>query len=99
MASHAGGDPAASAAADPAAAPEQYANPLQISPDQWATLPHDDAGPMLRIIVWIMTSISGVFLGLRLYCRFSRRRGLWWDDLILLAGWVGSSLASAVQPL
>lgn len=35
-----------------------------------------------------LTFLSGIFLGLRLYCKLVRRRGFWWDDHVLIAAWV-----------
>ncbi|CRK28259.1 hypothetical protein BN1708_018342, partial [Verticillium longisporum] len=48
-------------------------------------LPDDDLGPRLNATVWSLTAVSGLFLGLRLYCKFTRRRGLWLDDHFLIA--------------
>jgi len=36
--------------------------------------------------IWILTSLSAVFLALRLYCR-RRGSGLHWDDTLLAAAW------------
>lgn len=77
----------ASASASPPK-PDQYADPLAPTPDQLAALPHDNAGPKLNAIIWILTALSGCVLGLRIYCRLSRRKGLWWDDGFLIAAWV-----------
>lgn len=68
--------------------PEQYADPLAPTPEQLASLPHDNAGPKLNAIIWSLTAISGIVLGLRIYCRLLRRKGLWWDDVFLIAAWV-----------
>jgi len=65
--------------------------PLGISPltpAQLAALPHDDAGPHLVRTIWVLIAISLVFLLLRLYAKFFRQRGLWWDDYILIGAWV-----------
>ncbi|KAK3689145.1 hypothetical protein B0T22DRAFT_380612 [Podospora appendiculata] len=35
-----------------------------------------------------MTFLSGCFLGLRVYCKALKRRGLWWDDCMLIAAWI-----------
>ncbi|KAK1989140.1 hypothetical protein LZ30DRAFT_755536 [Colletotrichum cereale] len=53
----------------------------------WKDLPHDDYGPRLLFAVWALVSVSGGFIGLRLYCKFSRARGLWLDDHVLIASW------------
>jgi hypothetical protein len=47
-----------------------------------------DNGPLLLGVSWGLTSLATVFLGLRLYCKLSTGRRLWWDDWIMLAGWV-----------
>lgn len=46
----------------------------------------------MTIAIWVLTSVSGVFLALRIYCKFLRKRGLWWDDHVLVASWVGIDL-------
>jgi hypothetical protein len=53
-------------------------------------LPHDNLGPNLNIAVWILTGAALIFLGLRLYCKLSIRRGLWWDDYVLVAASVSA---------
>lgn len=71
--------------------PDQYADPLSTPPDQLAFLPHDNAGPKLNAIIWVLTAISGLVLALRIYCRAIRRRSLWWDDAFLIAAWVSAT--------
>jgi len=53
-----------------------------------AKLPHDDRGPELLGVSWGLTGLATLFLTLRLYCKYSSRRRLWWDDYILIAAWV-----------
>lgn len=48
----------------------------------------EDYGTQVNFTIWLLTAISATFLGLRVYCKFLRRRGLWWDDYILIASWV-----------
>jgi hypothetical protein len=67
--------------------PDQYADPLATTPDQLAYLPHDNAGPKLNAVIWVLTALSGFVLGLRIYCRVSRR-SFWFDDVFLIAAWV-----------
>ncbi|KAI1499894.1 hypothetical protein F5X99DRAFT_388096 [Biscogniauxia marginata] len=38
--------------------------------------------------IWALISLATIFLGLRGFCKFSRRKGLWWDDWILLPSWL-----------
>ncbi|KAL5606876.1 hypothetical protein BROUX41_003253 [Berkeleyomyces rouxiae] len=46
--------------------------------------PSDDLSDRMRIVSWIMLSLSTVFVALRVYCKTLNARGLWWDDYILL---------------
>lgn len=48
----------------------------------------DDYGPQLNAVIWLLISVSAVFLFTRLYLKNCQNRGLWWDDWILLASWV-----------
>jgi hypothetical protein len=48
----------------------------------------EDLGPELNAVLWILLGISGLFLALRLYCKFLKNRGFWWDDHLLVAAWV-----------
>lgn len=45
-------------------------------------------GPEIDIVLWTLTSISLLFLVLRLYCKSYRHKDLWWDDWILILSWV-----------
>ncbi len=47
-------------------------------------------GPMTRVFLWVMTSVSLVFLALRICCKVLKSRGLWYDDYMLVAAWVSS---------
>lgn len=58
-----------------------------MTPEMLAALPHDNMGPALLATIWTLIAISGIFLALRVYCRLSRARSLWWDDSILIASW------------
>lgn len=61
-----------------------------LSPEQLAALPHPNYGPKLMITIWVLLGLSAVFLGLRLYCKFSRHRGAWWDDWFLVGSFVSA---------
>ncbi|KAK4459467.1 hypothetical protein QBC42DRAFT_231687 [Cladorrhinum samala] len=50
--------------------------------------PSTDYGPQLNTAVWILVSLSSVFLFTRLYLKQCQNRGLWWDDHFLLASWL-----------
>jgi hypothetical protein len=48
----------------------------------------ENVGPHLNRIIWSLAALTTLFVGLRVYCKFLRRRQLWWDDYVLLAAWV-----------
>ena len=50
--------------------------------------PRDDQGKAILSSIWPLTGISLVFLLLRIYCKFKGRRGLWWDDHVMILAWV-----------
>ncbi|KAK0724615.1 hypothetical protein B0H67DRAFT_632183 [Lasiosphaeris hirsuta] len=45
-------------------------------------------GPVMRVACWVLVGSSGLFLGLRIYCKSLKKRGLWWDDYLLVAAWL-----------
>lgn len=51
---------------------------------------HPYISPVKEINVGIWTLFTGasLFLGLRLWCKISRRYGMWFDDYILIVSWV-----------
>ncbi|KAI0489671.1 hypothetical protein F4859DRAFT_461765 [Xylaria cf. heliscus] len=50
-------------------------------------------GVVLNAVNWTLTALAAVFLSLRVYCKLSRGRGLWWDDYILIAAWATTLIA------
>ncbi|KAB5546846.1 hypothetical protein GE09DRAFT_1128863, partial [Coniochaeta sp. 2T2.1] len=42
----------------------------------------------LLIITWVLVGLATIFLSLRVYCKLSRRRSLWWHDWIMIASWM-----------
>ncbi|GAB1317012.1 Rhodopsin domain-containing protein [Madurella fahalii] len=48
-------------------------------------LDHSDRGPLFLALSWSLTALAGLFLALRLYCKLSTGRRLWWDDWVLIA--------------
>ncbi|KAB5585117.1 hypothetical protein GE09DRAFT_15318 [Coniochaeta sp. 2T2.1] len=52
----------------------------------------EDLGPQLNVVVWMLLGSSGLFLALRLYCKFLKNRGFWWDDHLLVASWLALAL-------
>ena len=73
----------------PLSALDMSYGPPQLTPEQLALLPHDDRGPTLFDISWLLTVLASGFLTLRIYCKFISHKALWWDDWILIASWVG----------
>jgi uncharacterized BrkB/YihY/UPF0761 family membrane protein len=71
----------------------QYAGPewMGLTPEQWATISHYDAGPKLLASIWSLFVVATIFLALRVYCRVLKRRSLWWDDYILVGAWVSKA--------
>lgn len=59
-----------------------------LTPEQRAMLPHPNYAPKLLTTIWVLLGLAGAFLALRLYCKFSRHRGAWWDDWFLVGSWV-----------
>lgn len=51
-------------------------------------LPHDSLGPELDVIVWPLVFVAAIFLFLRVLSKNRQNRRLWWDDYILISGWV-----------
>ncbi|KAK8064486.1 hypothetical protein PG994_007124 [Apiospora phragmitis] len=47
-----------------------------------------DAGPYILGISWSLVGLSALFLILRLYVKWTRHRGLWWDDHVVVASWI-----------
>ncbi|KAK4458968.1 hypothetical protein QBC42DRAFT_254821 [Cladorrhinum samala] len=47
-----------------------------------------DYGPQINFTIWLLTALSAAFLALRIYCKFLRHRGLWWDDHVLIGSWL-----------
>lgn len=46
--------------------------------------------------LWILFAASTVFLALRLWCKLTRRHGLWYDDYVLLTAYVSSCATSSL---
>ncbi|KAK2771248.1 hypothetical protein CKAH01_14397 [Colletotrichum kahawae] len=47
-----------------------------------------DYGPTINAVVWSQVALAAFFLSLRVYCKFIKHRGLWWDDHVLIASFV-----------
>lgn len=61
---------------------------MPLTPEQLAALPHPNYAPRLLVTLWTMLGLATAFLALRMYCKFSRHRGAWWDDWFLVGAWV-----------
>ncbi|KAH8655321.1 hypothetical protein BX600DRAFT_525261 [Xylariales sp. PMI_506] len=54
-----------------------------------------DLGKQVLAVVWSLPAASGLILGVRLFCKMSRNRGLWWDDGFLISSWLFLVISSA----
>lgn len=45
---------------------------------------------------WFLTALATLFLGLRIYCKRYRGRGLWWDDWVLIISWISLITSTAL---
>lgn len=62
----------------PAAGPDVPAGPM----------PTFDHAPSLLATAWTLLGLASIALGLRVFCKWSSGRRLWWDDGVLIASWV-----------
>jgi len=80
----------------PPGTPEQFVAPAAPTPEELARLPHDNQGLKINVIVWALYIFASLFLALRIYCKFVRKRGLWWDDYILIAAWMCLTVETSI---
>ncbi|KAI7774040.1 integral membrane protein [Diaporthe eres] len=45
-------------------------------------------GAYINAIGWLLLSLAGIVVGARIWAKVSARKGLWWDDYIVLAAWI-----------
>lgn len=58
--------------------------------------PNDDGfGSYINAIGWLLLSLAGIVVGARIWAKISARKGLWWDDYIVIAAWVSISPSHA----
>ncbi|KAI5925152.1 hypothetical protein F4810DRAFT_700311 [Camillea tinctor] len=38
--------------------------------------------------IWVLIALATIFLGLRVFCKIRRHKGLWWDDWVLFPSWL-----------
>lgn len=50
----------------------------------------DQSVLMTHLVVWLLSLVSGILLGLRLFTKWLRAQQLWSDDGFLIASWVSS---------
>ncbi|KEZ40592.1 hypothetical protein SAPIO_CDS8506 [Scedosporium apiospermum] len=58
--------------------------------------PGVDLGPLLNFTTWLMTGLAFAILMLRIYCKASRKRRLWWDDYVLSLAWICLAVAGTM---
>ncbi|EFQ36258.1 hypothetical protein CGRA01v4_14980 [Colletotrichum graminicola] len=56
-----------------------------------------DPAPRVVASIWVMISVSTIFLFLRVYCKKIRSRGMWIDDHILIVSWVFLLISTALS--
>jgi len=61
---------------------------LNVTTNTFVPDPFVNQGPQLNLVVWLLVSVSAVFLFTRLHLKHCQHRGLWWDDYALLAAWL-----------
>jgi hypothetical protein len=61
-------------------------------------MPSFDHAPSLLAAAWTLLGLASIALGLRVYCKWSSGRRLWWDDGVLIASWV-SPVTAAFHPV
>jgi hypothetical protein len=49
--------------------------------------PNDNNGPRTLGVIWLLLALAMALLSLRLWSKFQRQRGLWWDDYVIVASW------------
>ncbi|KKY31785.1 putative integral membrane protein [Diaporthe ampelina] len=54
---------------------------------------------MTHLVVWLLSLVSGILLGLRLFTKWLRAQQLWSDDGFLIASWVVIIFYSAITSL
>ncbi len=52
-------------------------------------------GIYINASIWVLQALATVFLGLRVYCKMLRHRGLWYDDYFLIAAWALLAVSAA----
>ncbi|PSR90350.1 hypothetical protein BD289DRAFT_354458, partial [Coniella lustricola] len=45
-------------------------------------------GPEVIAVVWTLAMVAACFLAARIYSKRRGHKGLWWDDMLLMASWV-----------
>ncbi|EGO55031.1 hypothetical protein NEUTE1DRAFT_147678 [Neurospora tetrasperma FGSC 2508] len=63
---------------------------VQVIPD------HRSRVALVNFSCWFLTAFATLFLGLRIYCKRYRGRGLWWDDYVLILSWISLTTSSAL---
>ncbi|KAK3496028.1 hypothetical protein B0T13DRAFT_529124 [Neurospora crassa] len=63
---------------------------VQVVPD------HRSRVALVNFSCWFLTAFATLFLGLRIYCKRYRGRGLWWDDYVLILSWISLTTSSAL---
>ena len=57
----------------------------------------DDRSWGILVTTWTLTSLSGFFLAVRIFCKLRTNRRLWWDDHMLAVSWVSDGHVSEIK--
>ncbi|KAK0730087.1 hypothetical protein B0H67DRAFT_23334 [Lasiosphaeris hirsuta] len=55
---------------------------------QSVPLSKNPQGILIEALLWTLIILAGICLGLRISCKFLRRRRLWWDDYFIIFAWI-----------
>ncbi|KAK3689307.1 hypothetical protein B0T22DRAFT_536254 [Podospora appendiculata] len=65
--------------------------------------PAPNQGSQTAAVIWTLVALATMFMALRIYCKIWRLRRLWWDDWVLVIGWmcfvVDAAMSQAVVDL
>ncbi|KAJ2896718.1 uncharacterized protein MKZ38_005288 [Zalerion maritima] len=60
---------------------------LTVKPPGLGDTSGENNAAKLLVVMWLSIVLSGVFMGARLVGKMMKKKGLWWDDYILIISW------------
>lgn len=64
------------------------------APAPGGPIPSFDHSASILATAWSLLALASIALGLRVHCKWTSGRRLWWDDGILIASWVSPDTAA-----